>query len=161
LYLYWYKYFTHLCTANKNNAVMATPTPIAFQPIDWSAVEKTFHAGETGTATWQTLQLGTLRIRMVEYSPGYKADHWCQKGHIVHCIEGCFISELQNGEAVTLTAGMSYVVSDNMSSHLSVTELGARLLIVDGGFLNIQQENNSMSPGGGSILMRSVDASHS
>jgi hypothetical protein len=108
---------------------------ISFQTIDWSAIEKTIHPGETGTAWWQTLQLPGLRIRIVEYSPGYLADHWCQKGHVVHCLEGAFVSELANGENFELSAGMSYVVSDELSSHRSVSEVGVKLLIIDGDFL--------------------------
>jgi quercetin dioxygenase-like cupin family protein len=109
--------------------------PILFQTIDWEKVNLTEHKGEKGTAFWKTLQLDGLRIRIVEYSPGYLADHWCQKGHIVHCLEGEFMSEMENGEIYTLSRGMSYVVSDNMSSHRSVTENGVRLLIIDGDFL--------------------------
>ena len=86
-------------------------------------------------AYWQTLQFGDLRIRLVEYSAGYLADHWCEKGHIVHCLEGSFVSEMENGEAFTLTEGMTYVVSDGASSHRSGTEEGVKLLIVDGAFL--------------------------
>ena len=112
-----------------------TTSNINFQTIDWSAIEKTIHRGETGSATWQTLQFPGLRIRLVEYSPGYLADHWCQKGHIVHCIEGQFVSELQSGEEFVLTAGMSYVVSDDLSSHRSLTINGVKLLIIDGDFL--------------------------
>lgn len=80
---------------------------IPFQTIDWNLILKTEHAGEKGTATWQTVQFQGLRIRIVEYSSGYIADHWCQKGHIVHCLEGEFVSELQNGEESVLTAGMT------------------------------------------------------
>lgn len=108
---------------------------INFQAIDWEKIPKTEHKGEKGTSFWQTLQLVGLRIRMVSYSPGYLADHWCQKGHIVHCLEGEFDSELENGEVITLKAGMSYVVSDNRSSHRSFSEYGVKLLIIDGDFL--------------------------
>ena len=108
---------------------------IPFQTIDWSRVEKTEHEGDQGLATWQTIQLKGLRIRLVEYSKGYVADHWCRKGHVVHCLEGEFISELQNGLTFTLMKGMTYVVSDEMSSHRSVSKDGVRLLIVDGDFL--------------------------
>ena len=111
------------------------PTNFPFQVIDWSGIEKTEHKGETGTAWWRTLQLPGLRIRLVEYSEGYRADHWCTKGHIVHCLEGEFASELENGEKFRLVKGMTYVVSDNMSSHRSVTRQGVRLLIIDGDFL--------------------------
>ncbi len=108
---------------------------IPFQTIDWSQVEKTEHIGETGTSFWQTIQLGGLRLRLVEYTKGYLADHWCQKGHIVHCLQGSFVSEFEQGGNVLLTAGMSYVVSDELSSHRSFSESGAKLLIIDGDFL--------------------------
>jgi len=108
---------------------------IPFQTIDWTLVPKTEHPGETGMASWQTLQLGGLRIRIVEYSAGYMADHWCSKGHIVHCLEGEFVSELQGGEKFNLTKGMSYVVSDDLSSHRSISADGVKLMIIDGDFL--------------------------
>ncbi|MBK9734723.1 MAG: DHCW motif cupin fold protein [Saprospiraceae bacterium] len=108
---------------------------IPFQTIDWTTISKVEYTGETGRAYWQTIQFGGLRIRLVEYTPGYLADHWCQKGHIVHCLEGEFISELHTGEAFTLTKGQSYVVSDDLSSHRSVSANGVKLLIIDGDFL--------------------------
>jgi len=112
-------------------------TAIPFQTIDWSAIPKTEHPGDTGQALWQTLQFKGLRIRLVEYSAGYVANHWCEVGHIVHCLEGEFISELKQGEKFVLKRGMSYVVSDDMSSHRSTTRLGVKLLIIDGDFLKI------------------------
>lgn len=110
---------------------------ILFNTIDWSGIEKTIHNGETGFAYWQTKQYNGLRIRLVEYSPYYLADHWCQKGHIVHCLEGTFISELSTGEKVTLTKGDTYVVSDDLSSHRSISADGVKLLIIDGDFLKL------------------------
>ncbi len=110
---------------------------IPFQTIDWSAIEKVKYAGIKGEAHWRTIQYPGLRIRLVEYSADYLADHWCQKGHIVHCLEGSFVSELESGEKVTLSAGQSYVVSDGLSSHRSVSEKGVKLLIVDGDFLKL------------------------
>lgn len=108
---------------------------IPFQIIDWTNILPSTHPGESGDAFWKTLQLSGLRIRMVEYSPGYMADHWCQRGHIVHCLEGEFVSELNNGERFTLNKGMTYVVSDNISAHRSSTNGGVKLLIIDGDFL--------------------------
>jgi quercetin dioxygenase-like cupin family protein len=109
---------------------------IPFQSIDWSSIEKVEYKGETGVAFWQTVQYPGLRIRIVEYSNGYLADHWCQKGHIVHCLEGEFISELSTGEKIKLSSGQTYVVSDELSSHRSVAENGVKLLIIDGNFLS-------------------------
>lgn len=108
---------------------------IPFHAIDWESVPRTEHPGEKGTAWWRTVQFAGLRIRIVVYSPGYIADHWCRKGHIVHCLDGEFTSEMENGGAFTLQKGMTYVVSDELSSHRSVTEGGATLLIIDGDFL--------------------------
>ncbi len=108
---------------------------IPFQTIDWNAIEKIAYPGETGTAYWQTIQLGGLRIRKVTYSENYLADHWCQKGHIVHCLKGNFVSEMATGEEIQLTEGMTYVVSDELSSHRSLSAAGVELLIIDGDFL--------------------------
>lgn len=108
---------------------------IAYQTIDWASVPKTEHRGESGIAYWQTIQLPGLRIRIVEYSKGYIADHWCQKGHIVHCLEGEFVSELQDGKSFVMKKGSTYVVSDGMSSHRSLAKEGVKLMIVDGDFL--------------------------
>ncbi len=108
---------------------------IPFQTINWNSIEKVEYKGEQGIALWQTIQFGGLRIRLVEYSNNYLADHWCEKGHIVHCLEGEFISELKTGEEIKLSKGETYVVSDELSSHRSVSENGVKLLIVDGDFL--------------------------
>ena len=108
---------------------------IPFQTINWKLIEKTEHKGEIGVAFWQTIQFDGLRIRLVEYSSGYLADHWCQKGHIVHCLEGEFISELKTGEKIKLTKSETYIVSDELSSHRSISEKGVKLLIIDGDFL--------------------------
>jgi len=113
---------------------------IPFQTIDWNQIPKTEHKGERGTSYWQTIQFAGLRIRIVEYAKGYLADHWCQKGHIVQCLEGEFISEMENGESFVLTKGMTYIVSDNLSSHRSVSREAVKLLIIDGDFL--KQKSN-------------------
>ena len=110
---------------------------IPFQTIDWDKIQKTEHRGESGTSFWQTMQFEGLRVRIVEYLSGYLADHWCQKGHIVHCLEGEFISELENGEKLSLSQGMTYIVSGNLSSHRSFSENGVKLLIIDGDFLQL------------------------
>lgn len=108
---------------------------IPFQTTNWATVPATEHPGETGRAVWRTKYHGDLRVRMVEYSPGYKADHWCELGHLLFCLEGALDTELANGSVVRLTPGMSYEVSDGLSRHKSRTSVGAKLLIVDGGLL--------------------------
>jgi hypothetical protein len=104
---------------------------IPFGTTDWSAVPATEHKGDTGVATWRTRQFGDIRVRMVDYSPGYLADHWCQKGHIILCVDGQLDTELADGRVYTLTPGMSYQVADGAEAHRSSTRIGARLFIVD------------------------------
>jgi hypothetical protein len=108
---------------------------IPFQGIDWAQVEKVAYKGETGEAIWQTIQFSGLRIRLVEYSSDYLADHWCQKGHMVHCLSGNFITELSTGEKMIFSKDESFIVSDEASSHLIISNNGAKLLIIDGDFL--------------------------
>lgn len=104
---------------------------IPFGTTDWSAVEPTTHAGTRGEATWRTREFGGVRVRMVEYSPGYVADHWCSKGHILLCLEGELTTELEDGRTFVLGPGMSYQVADGAEAHRSSTRAGARLFIVD------------------------------
>jgi len=113
---------------------------ISFQKIEWSSIEKIAYQGESGVAFWQTIDFGGLRIRLVEYAPGYVADHWCQKGHVVHCLEGEFTTELSTGETFVLKKDDSFVVSDDLSSHRSHSANGVKLLIVDGDFLNLKSD---------------------
>jgi hypothetical protein len=107
---------------------------IPFQKIKWDEIPKVEHKGESGSAWWRTAEFAGLRVRIVEYSPGYLADHWCQKGHIVHCLSGECVTEQADGEKLMLTVGQSYIVSDDLSSHRSFTENGVKLLIIDGDF---------------------------
>ncbi len=104
---------------------------IPFGTTDWSTVPETVHPGETGTALWRTCQFGDVRVRIVEYSPGYLADHWCSKGHILYVLQGVLHTQLEDGRKVTLPAGTSYQVADGAEAHRSSTETGARLFIVD------------------------------
>jgi len=105
--------------------------PFAFDTTDWMRLEPTEHAGESGAAFWRTREFGALRVRLVEYTPGYRADHWCRKGHVLFCVDGELHTELADGRRYTLTAGMSYQVGDHAEPHRSSTEVGARLFIVD------------------------------
>jgi quercetin dioxygenase-like cupin family protein len=104
---------------------------IPFGTTDWSGVAPTEHRGETGVARWRTRHFGAVRVRMVEYSPGYRADHWCVKGHILLCLEGELRTELKDGRTFVLRPGMSYQVADNAEPHRSFTAVGAKLFIVD------------------------------
>lgn len=104
---------------------------IPFGTTDWAEVPRTEHRGERGMATWRTREFGGIRVRMVEYTPGYLADHWCTKGHILYCLEGELRTELRDGRIFTLRPGMSYQVADEAEPHRSSTEKGAKLFIVD------------------------------
>ena len=106
-------------------------TEIPFTATDWSRIEPTVHPGETGRALWRTQQFGAIRVRMVEYTPGYLADHWCSKGHVLLCLHGELHTELGDGRTFTLRPGMSYQVADEAEAHRSSAPLGAKLFIVD------------------------------
>jgi hypothetical protein len=106
-------------------------TGISFGTTDWASIERTEHKGERGTAYWRTRSFGAIRVRMVEYTPGYLADHWCSKGHVLLCLEGELHTELADGRKFVLRPGMSYQVADNAEAHRSHTDAGAKLFIVD------------------------------
>lgn len=106
-------------------------TDIPFGTTDWSTVEPTEHRGDTGLAVWRTRQFGSVRVRMVEYSPGYQADHWCEKGHVLLCLAGELETRLRDGRRFRLGPGMSYQVADGTEPHRSRSEAGATLFIVD------------------------------
>jgi quercetin dioxygenase-like cupin family protein len=107
--------------------ILAAP----FQTIDWAGIPPTSHLGAPGTATWRTVEAGNVRVRMVEYSNGYVADHWCERGHVILVLEGELVTELRDGRTVTLLPGQTYVVADGDGAHRSRAPGGARLFIVD------------------------------
>jgi len=104
---------------------------IPFGSTNWATIERTEHQGESGMAYWRTQNFGNIRVRMVDYTAGYLADHWCSKGHILLCIEGELHTELEDGRKFVLTAGMSYQVADNAEPHRSSTLRETKLFIVD------------------------------
>lgn len=102
-----------------------------FTHTDWSDVAAERHRGEVGEALWRSRDFGGIRVRMVEYTPGYVADHWCRKGHVLLVLRGELTTTLDNGQVVVLTEGQSYQVADGSEAHKSSTESGALLFIVD------------------------------
>jgi hypothetical protein len=104
---------------------------IPFGTTDWTLIEPTIHSGTTGFAYWRTQSFGSIRVRMVEYTANYLADHWCIKGHILLCLEGEVTTELEDGRQFVLKPGMNYQVADNAEPHRSYTAIGAKLFIVD------------------------------
>ena len=105
---------------------------IPFTSINWAEIPATRHPGENGFATWKTVEKGNVRIRIVEYSPGYLADHWCPRGHVIHILNGEMVSELKDGTKSFLKAGMTYMMSDDeVNPHRTFSEHGVTLFIVD------------------------------
>jgi hypothetical protein len=104
---------------------------LPFGVVDWNTVERTTHAGVTGEAQWRTRHFGEVRVRLLEYSAGYLANHWCTKGHFLFCLEGELETELADGRRFTLRPGMSYQVADGAEPHRSSTRTGAKLYVVD------------------------------
>jgi hypothetical protein len=104
---------------------------IPFQTVDWARIAPTEHRGEAGVATWRTFEVGNVRARVIDYSPGYVADHWCERGHVICVLEGELINELRDGRSNVLTAGQGYVVADGDGAHRSKSPKGARLFVVD------------------------------
>ncbi len=104
---------------------------IPFGITDWQRIAPTERVGEAGVARWRTQEFGAIRVRLVEYSAGYRADHWCQKGHILYCVTGELETELADGRIFRLQPGMSYQVADNAEPHRSRSASGATLFIVD------------------------------
>lgn len=104
---------------------------VPFTTTDWSQLPPAEHPGVSGIAVWRTFEQGNLRVRVVEYRPGYAADHWCRRGHVLFVLDGELVTELEDGTKVTLTAGMSYQVAESGLAHRSHTERGATLFIVD------------------------------
>jgi len=104
---------------------------VPFNVISWENISPEEHKGKEGKSTWRVVKQGNIRVRIVEYSPGYYADHWCEKGHVIYVLDGEFTSELQDGRKFILSKGMSYIVADNTAPHRSYTEKGVKLFIVD------------------------------
>ena len=104
---------------------------IPFGVTDWSRIERTEHPGETGTSFWRTRQFGDMRVRIMEYTAGYRTGYWCSKGHVFFCIEGELEVELEDGRKFLLTPGMSFQVADEADRHRNYTRIGAKFFVVD------------------------------
>jgi len=102
-----------------------------FGVTDWTKIERTEHKGATGTSYWRTLQCGDVRVRMMEYTPGYLTGYWCSKGHVFFCVEGELEIELEDGRKFVLTPGMSFQVADEAERHRNFTRNGATFFVVD------------------------------
>ncbi|MDB5252871.1 MAG: hypothetical protein JWP27_2040 [Flaviaesturariibacter sp.] len=105
--------------------------PFPFEVFDWAQVPAERHDGESGYADWQVIMAGSIRVRRLVYSPGYKADHWCRKGHIIHCLSGRMTTELDDGRLMELAEGATYIVGDDCEAHRTSTGDGCVLFVVD------------------------------
>jgi len=110
---------------------MKIDSSIKFSITDWSAIPEERHEGITGHAVWRVQQFGAVRVRMVEYSENYLANHWCDKGHFIFCVDGAMTTELKDGRKFELKKGMSYQVGDDSETHRSFSFKGTKLFIVD------------------------------
>jgi quercetin dioxygenase-like cupin family protein len=100
--------------------------------IDWPKVPAVVQAGETGIATSRTVNLSDVTLRLVEYSAGYKADHWCTKGHILYVVSGNVVIEYDNEKRTNLSSGMSWHAPEGASTaHLLRCERAATVFIID------------------------------
>jgi len=105
---------------------------LPFRLTDWSKVPTIEYKGETGTSYWQVFEEGNIRVRIVEYSPGFRSDHWCPKGHILLVLEGDLTIELKNGQVYRMPPGTSFQASnDDANPHMAYTDKGAKVFIVD------------------------------
>jgi hypothetical protein len=104
---------------------------VPFQAIAWDALAATSHPGEAGTATMREVEVGPLRLRCIDYSAGYRSDHYCELGHVAFVVEG-EIEILMHGRAPSrLVAGASFAVGSHMEPHSVVSPRGAKLFVVD------------------------------
>ena len=104
---------------------------IPFGVTDWAQIERTEHPGETGTSFWRTCEFGDIRVRIMEYTAGYRTGYWCSKGHVFYCIEGELEVELEDGRKFLLRPGMSFQVADQADRHRNYTRAGAKFFVVD------------------------------
>lgn len=104
---------------------------VPYSQIRWDMIPPKSYPGITGEAIWRTYEMGNIRVRMVEYTPGYFADHWCSKGHVILLLEGELSTELSDGRIIHSKAGETVVVGDDTNPHRSSTQTGAKLYIVD------------------------------
>ncbi|XXX72022.1 DHCW motif cupin fold protein [Sorangium sp. So ce134] len=104
---------------------------VSFFTTEWGKVPPVEVPGETGMASWRTVEAGNLRVRMVEYTPGYRADHWCERGHVLLVLEGELVTSLRDGREIVLAPGSSFQVGEGAEPHLTSSPRGARVFIVD------------------------------
>jgi quercetin dioxygenase-like cupin family protein len=104
---------------------------VPFSNIRWPEMPLSEQSGAVGYALSQTVETGNVRLRLVTFSPGYEADHWCSKGHVVFVLKGQLSTVLQDGRKFLTLQGESFCVGDNDGQHRAETDRGATVFIVD------------------------------
>ncbi|MFC2164381.1 DHCW motif cupin fold protein [Acidobacteriota bacterium] len=105
---------------------------ISFTMTDWSRVPQVEYKGETGTSFWRIFEQGNIRVRIVDYSPGFRSDHWCPRGHVLLVLEGELTIELKDGQVYIMPPGTSFqAADDDENPHMAYTDKGAKVFIVD------------------------------
>jgi hypothetical protein len=105
---------------------------VDFTITDWEKIKPVEYPGESGTSYWRIFESGNVRVRVVEYSPGFKSDHFCSRGHILLILEGELGIKFKDGQIFRLVQGMSFQAEDDETNpHLVYTEKGAKVFIVD------------------------------
>jgi mannose-6-phosphate isomerase class I len=103
-----------------------------FHSIDWEMLQTEEHKGESGTSYWRIYETDDFRVRMIEYSPEFRLEHFCSKGHIILVVDGKLSLEIKNNGKIELEEGMSFLIGDSQkNSHLAFTKTGAKVFIVD------------------------------
>ena len=105
---------------------------VPFSVTEWEGVGQTEHKGIKGTSLWKTFEEGNIRARIVEYSPGFVSDHYCERGHVVLVLKGSLLLTMKKGDRFIIEEGCSFQLSDDASKPHSVSsEHGAKVFIVD------------------------------
>jgi len=104
---------------------------VPFATTDWALLPASEIKGASGVARQRMIEAGNLRLRLVEYSTGYRADHWCEHGHVVLVLEGALTTELKDGRRFESPQGTSFQVAEGDGFHLVSTATGAKVFIVD------------------------------
>lgn len=99
--------------------------------INWELSQAEKSLGTSGFVFSKSVDLGTIRMRQLSFSENYEADHWCEKGHIIHVLAGELIIEYQDGSQVTIPTGQSLILGDSISLHKAKTESESTVLIID------------------------------
>mgnify|MGYP001765612062 CR=1 FL=1 len=103
-----------------------------FMPVDWERLTAEKHPGELGMSVWRTQNTPGLRTRIVLYTPGFRSDHWCERGHVLLVLEGELTGDLKDGRTFTFRAGQGFVAGDDAANpHKAHTGPGAKVFIVD------------------------------